>query len=414
MVAYAYRYVPYYHETLDHLGLTPADFRTAEDLARLPLLETEVYQRAPERFLSTAQPQEHYLRLQTGGSTGLRRTLYHDAAAIFQNAAHGERERCMVTAHLGRRLGYRETVVTCTRAGSTPQQLQRFVRDRAWFPRGSDLQRQYLSLFDPVEENVRLLNDFQPDVLNCNGSYLVTLFGYLKHSGQPFHHPRVVTYGSEGVSDSVRRLLMEDFGIPVLSAYQTTEAFKLGFECDCHSGYHLNLDLYPVRVVDPEGRNLAPGESGEVVISNLVDRATVLLNYRLNDLATLLPEPCPCGRSLPLLSFLQGRGRDFLERPEGELVHPDVTATLLSRPEVWQYQAAQDAFDHLTVKLVVADGTDREATRTAVTADFARVFGEGMRMDLAFVDALERTPGGKIKSVIALPRDEGWWKVNSG
>jgi len=39
MVAHAYRFVPYYRETFDRLGLRPSDFRTVDDLARLPVLE---------------------------------------------------------------------------------------------------------------------------------------------------------------------------------------------------------------------------------------------------------------------------------------------------------------------------------------------------------------------------------------
>lgn len=404
-VAYAYRHVPYYRETLDRLGLTPDDFRSGADLARLPLLETEVYHRDPERFLSTAQPADRYFRMQTGGSTGLRRTIWHDAAALFQNAAHGERERCMITPLLRKSVGYRETVITTTPEGSTPRRVQNFLRDHAWYPSRVALKRQYLSVFDPVEHNLALLNEFRPDLLHSNGSYLVTLFGYLKKTGAPFSRPHVVTYGSEGVSQALRRLILEDFGIPIFSAYQATEALKLGFECDQHCGFHLNLDLYPLRVVDPEGRTLAPGERGEVVISNLVNRATVLLNYRLNDLARLLPQPCPCGRSLPLLSFLEGRGRDFLRLPSGEMVHPDVTATVVSRPEVWQYQVVQDRPDHLTVKLIVADGTDPRATRAALDAGFFRIFGSSLTYDVLFVDHLDRTPGGKIKPILAWDSD---------
>jgi phenylacetate-CoA ligase len=408
MVAYAYRYVPYYREAMDRLGLSPTDFRTAADLAKLPVLETLVYHRDPERFLSTAQPKERYLEMRTGGSTGIRRTIWHDTAALFQNAAHAERERCLVTALLGQKVGYRETVITTTPEGSTPRRVQNYLREHAWFPRRLGIERQYISVFDPIEKNLALLNEFQPDILHSNGSYLVTLFGYLKNTGTPFHHPRAVTYGSEGVSDSVRRIISEDFGIPIFSTYQATEALKIGFECDQHLGFHLNVDLYPVRVVDPEGQTVEPGERGEVVISNLVNRATVILNYRLNDLATLLPRSCPCGRTLPLLSFLQGRGRDFIQVPSGEMVHPDVTATVFSRPEVWQYQVVQDRPDHLTVKLIVADGTDRAATQAAISADFARLYGAGVSYDLSFVDSLERTPGGKIKPISALPRgDEG-------
>ena len=52
MVAYAYRWVPYYRETLDRLGLTPADFRTVDDLRQLPLLSVADLQADPERLRS--------------------------------------------------------------------------------------------------------------------------------------------------------------------------------------------------------------------------------------------------------------------------------------------------------------------------------------------------------------------------
>ena len=53
MAAYAYRYVPYYRETMDRLGLTPADFAGAQDLARLPILERDRLQRDPLYYTST-------------------------------------------------------------------------------------------------------------------------------------------------------------------------------------------------------------------------------------------------------------------------------------------------------------------------------------------------------------------------
>jgi phenylacetate-CoA ligase len=258
---------------------------------------------------------------------------------------------------------------------------------------------------DPAEKNVALINEFKPDVF-ASGTSLVLLFAYLHRTGRPCHMPKVVTYGSEGISEALRRLIMDEFHVQVLSTYQATEAFKLGFECDQHRGYHLNLDLYPLRVVDPEGRTVPPGETGEVVISNLVNRATVLLNYRLNDLAALLPEPCPCGRTLPLLSFLQGRGRDFLRFDSGRVVHPAVTDGLFARePGIWQYQVVQQSGSRLAVALVAAPSLDRDAVRQRLLAAFAAACGDEVAVEMAFVEALPRTPGGKIRPVVALPED---------
>ncbi len=111
MVSHAYRSVPYYRETMDRLGLRPTDLRTAADLARLPIIEPGQVQRDPEYFVSSAQPLDRYLKLRSGGSSGAPRTVYHDGAALLQNAAHGERNRSLLTPRSDRSLGYRVTVV---------------------------------------------------------------------------------------------------------------------------------------------------------------------------------------------------------------------------------------------------------------------------------------------------------------
>ena len=53
IVRHAYSTVPYYRETMDRLGLTPADLGTAADLAKLPILEPWQLTRDPEYFVST-------------------------------------------------------------------------------------------------------------------------------------------------------------------------------------------------------------------------------------------------------------------------------------------------------------------------------------------------------------------------
>ena len=48
------------------------------------------------------------------------------------------------------------------------------------------------------------------------------------------------------------------------------------------------------------------------MVSNLVNRGTVLLNYRLGDVAAKLDGRCACGRTLPMMSFLEGRSDEWI------------------------------------------------------------------------------------------------------
>jgi phenylacetate-coenzyme A ligase PaaK-like adenylate-forming protein len=399
MVAHAYNTVPYYRETMQRLRFDPRDFRGASDLARLPILERDQLQRDPGYFLSTELRRSPDFETASGGSTGAPRTVRWDTAAIFQNAAHSERERSIIAALVGRFSHYRESVITTPFASD--RKIQNIYRERALLPSRALLQHQYLSLFDSPEKNVRLLNKFQPDIIRSYGTYLALLFSYVHATGVSFHHPKVVFYDAAELPETARQLITDTFGIHVLSAYQAIEAFKIGFECERHSGLHLNVDLYPLRIVDDTGLDVSPGENGDVVVSNLVNQATVLLNYRLGDIAHLLPEPCACGRTLPLLSFIQGRTDDWIRLSSGELIHPQAARTIFTEePSIWQFQVVQEEADQFHVLIVGRD--DRAGIRARVTKRFAERFGHNVRMQVSFVDGIAPTPGGKVKPVVSL------------
>jgi phenylacetate-CoA ligase len=398
-IRYAYRYVPYYRETMDRLGLAPADIRSASDLARLPVIERSQLQTDPERLTSGLRPLERCVRLRSSGSSGAPVTVYHDPFALIRLAGYYQRLGGLLHAEAGRRFGCRTLEIghpfrtEFQDSEETLARVSRLVGERTLS----------VSILDPVERNLQEINRFRPHVLSSFGSYIEKLFVHLQASGEPFHRPSVIVYDSDAISPAARKLITESFGIPVYSDYGAYEALFLGFECPAHLGYHINLDLYPLRVVDPDGRELPPGERGEVMVSDLVNRGTILLNYRLGDLASWLPGPCPCGRKLPLLSFIQGRVADWLETPSGERLHPETLAYVLDvEPGVIRYQAVQRAPSRLTVKLVPAAGASRLAIKQRVEHGFQQLLGPEIATEVRFVDDLPRTAGGKVRTVIRL------------
>jgi len=412
MVRHAYGTVPHYREAMDRLGLRPDDFRSAADLAKLPLVERDQLHRDPDRFVSSAKPRDRYLKLRSGGSTGAHCTVYHDPHAIIANAAHGERDRSIYTPIVGRAVGYRETIIA-TLVGSS-YEVRHFLRTHTLLPAGVRIERQFVSLLDSPEEMARQIDAFKPDVLHGFGSALEILYVHRRAGSTGFHRPRVVTYSSDALSPVARRVIEEDNGIPVFGTYQAIEALKVGFECERHRGFHLNADLYPVRIVDAEGRDVPAGESGEVVVSNLVNRGTVLLNYRLGDLAALLSEPCGCGRSLPLLSFLEGRADDVIALPSGRVVHPQaVRALFIDEPGIAGYQVTQEAPTRFAVAIVPASGVDRSALRERVAAVLGERLVDPVTIDVAFVEALARAPSGKVRPIVAL-RQNGRPSASAG
>ncbi len=84
-------------------------------------------------------------------------------------------------------------------------------------------------------------------------------------------------------------------------------------ECRECNGLHINEDHFLVEVLDPATLEpVAPGEIGELVITTLTKEAFPVIRYRTRDLTRLLPEPCPCGRTLTRMSRILGRTDDML------------------------------------------------------------------------------------------------------
>ncbi|OGW37697.1 MAG: hypothetical protein A2Y97_05585 [Nitrospirae bacterium RBG_13_39_12] len=401
MVEYAYQNVPYYRDTMKKIGLYPADFCSVEDLAKLPILERSQIQSDPEYFISEKQSLDRCLQLRTSGSTGSPCMIYHDPYAIFKSMAIGYRGLSIIANAVGKKIGYRESFIGSFI--SSIDKVQQFRKDHALFPSGIYINKQHLSVLESPKNIILQLNSFKPDVIGSYGSYLEIMFSYLRDTGASFHRPKVITYGADMLSSPTRKLIEREFKIPVFSIYRAIEAFAIGFECEHHNGLHLNIDFYPVRIVNTEGQHLSTGESGDVIVSNLINRATVLLNYRIGDIAHILPKQCACGRSLPLLSFIEGRTDDLIELQSGKIIHPQAVYDIFTEEEqIYQYQVIQKTVTDFSVAIVASKSSDNRLTTKRILNKFHQTFGQNVKVDIAFVESIDRTVTGKIRSVISM------------
>ena len=236
---------------------------------------------------------------------------------MLLNVAYSERERAVESALVGKRLRY-------TRLFLAPEAVENVRRVRGLAAEGSFRPfrpRYHVEPFQrPREELLAAIERIRPDVLMGSGSVLEVFFRLAAARGAPRHLPRVVLYGWDPMTAYGRELIEQTFGIPVLSRYSAMECLKIGFFCELRRGFHLHEDLCHVEARGPDGLPVAAGESGELVLSNLFNRGTVLLNYRLGDRGALSDAPCPCGRGTRVLVELDGRVDDAIALPDGGIV----------------------------------------------------------------------------------------------
>ncbi|MBK9169203.1 MAG: phenylacetate--CoA ligase family protein [Bryobacterales bacterium] len=397
LVQFAHDRVPYYRAWMRGAGAQPGDLRSPADLARLPVVDKLDLVLQPEQFTAEGAERRDGLTLLSSGTSGRRRSFRHDTPALLEALAAGRRQRLALQTFLGRETAYREAVFN--RVGSTGDQLRRFWESRTVNPAVLDLRRRLFSPALPFPRLLEEVNAFRPEVYRGIGSHLGAFLRWVLETGRPLVKPRVVTYGGDAMPAGDRRLIEEDLGIPVVSTYQAVEALRIGFQCEVRGGFHVSVDQVAVRVLDARGRDTAPGEPGELVLTNLACRATVVIHYRLGDIVTRDGGVCPCGRTLPLISNIDGRLDDLLVRPGGGRIHAfSVIPQLQSVPGLRQVQIVQKSMDTFHVRAVWARGA--AAAPDALAVRMREVLGPAIQVTVEPVGMLPQGPGGKVKTVI--------------
>lgn len=396
---HAYREVPHYREEIERLGLAPEDIRTPADLARLPLLSREQVQREGER-LTSRNLGEKGISFSSSGSTGTPITTVWDPPGVLAHLGYGERSRAVKTSIIGRRWGYRES--SCALLGGTGTKVYETRTNAAWLPRFL-IDRHYIQMREGPAANISDLLAFDPHLLRSYGSYLDSLFLEFERQGVRPPSLKLAEFSGDAIGEEARGRIEERFGIPVVGVYNAHETLDIAFECEQRSGYHVNIDLCPIRIVDEAGRDLPDGEVGEVIVSNLVNRGTVLLNYRIGDLGAMRPGRCRCGRNLPLLDLAEGRESTWIGMDGGRRVHGmEIRIPLKDDPGVRHFRIIQVAADRVEVAVVAQPSADRDTIRTRLVGNLRAVLGPEGTIDIDFTDHISPGPAGKHQAVISL------------
>lgn len=398
IVAHAAATVPFYRDWFERERLDPRTIRSAGDLARLPLLERGLVRAEPHRLLSQSTAARDALAFTSSGTSGTPLAVHHDRRSLLANIAYGERERDPVIALCGS--GFRPTELYVGYQTSTFKRVQEFYAANTRLPIRPA--RSFVSLLEPVETVAARVNAERPDVLVGYGGWIDLFFKTVAARHISLHPPKLVMYMGEALPHGAGAFIRETFGLPLLSRYNAVEAFKIGFTCAQGTGFHVHEDLCHLRIVRPDGREAAPGESGEIVISNLINRATVLLNYPIGDIGALSAERCACGRTFVMLDALEGRVEDMLPLADGRVLHPRaIWEVLKGERDVLQYQLTQHEPRRFTLALATVDEAAFVRARARALPALAHVLDADAIVDVERRAELARGDGGKFRAVVS-------------
>jgi len=387
IIKHAYENTEFYHRKFSDVGIKPEDICTVNDLHKIPFTtkdELRKYGLGP--ILARGVDLSKCTIEQSSGSTGVPiQVAYDSSASDFSKAIN-------LRSHVENGLRFRSKWAIF----SDP----RHVHEKKLFQKLGIFSPDYISATDAIEKSLPYFKKINPDVIDGYSSCIKMLAEAVEKYDIREIEPKVIFGTSELLTPDTRQYINTVFDLEMLDQFGCLELNRTAWECNEHSGYHIDVDAIVMEIVKGD-ETVSSGELGEVTYTGLYNYAMPLIRYKVGDLAIKSDELCPCGRGLPLLEKVEGRTGDLMYGPNGRVFSPMIWYNLMRRiPGIEQYKIIQEKRDLIRV-LLVKDTKFSEETLVKTEHDIKEDMGENVNVQIELVDEISRDASGKLRFIIS-------------
>jgi phenylacetate-CoA ligase len=386
LLRYAYDHVPFYQKLLQERNIHPYNIRNEHELEKLPLTSKNLLNSLSiDELISRKIELERCRSSATSGSTGIPLTIYFrkkDFTRMNLNWA-----RAFLNG--GMKLWHK----------SVSFKGQKTVREKAyWYERLGIWRGREVSTWRPPEEWLRAIMQWKPQVMLGYVMTLRILAETVEMQQVQAFPPRIIFHTSAILDETSRRYFESVFRAEVIDVYGSFESGCMAWECKPCKGYHICSDMVKVEILK-EGQPVAPGERGEVVITNLHSYAMPFIRYRLGDMATLSSRTPECGCSFPLLERIDGRIDDFVVLPNGKRISPHPIYHCIDPvPGIKRWKVVQESSGCLAVEIEPKHSFD-ETSRMEVQRNLKTLLEGQVAVEIKVVDSIDVEPLQKFHAV---------------
>jgi phenylacetate-CoA ligase len=240
-------------------------------------------------------------------------------------------------------------------------------------------------------------------------SFLMTLIKRAEEMGHNFRRDFALKrawFTGEMLPRALRQVFEEDYGINTTQAYGVTElGGAIAYECQQKSGMHF-MDEYVIEIVDPAtGKQLGPGEVGEIVVTPVHNRTWGLIRFGTGDMSCYTVEPCPCGRTAPRLLGIVGRSSDAVKVRGMFVVTRQVEELIGEFRSISRYQLVvgrKNERDELELKIELQDPS---VDKAKLVRDLGERFQNACRVK---IDKIEFVQKGSIQGNQKIVDNRTW------
>lgn len=411
-----YHNVPFYRQKFDRLKLKPEAITGLHDLHRLPFTyKTDLRDNYP--FGLFAVPREQVVRIHASSGTTGKPTVVgytlNDIKVWAEVCA-----RCLAMS------------------GAEPGQVFQNAYGYGLFTGGLGMhyggEVMGLSVV-PVSggntaRQILLMQDFGTHIFSCTPSYSLTIADALLEAGIKPGQLNLKSFvlGAEPWTEAMRQEVEAKLEIHAVNIYGLSEIIGPGVSNECieaKDGSHVCEDHFLVEVLNPDTGEPAPdGEVGELTFTTLTKEAFPMIRYRTGDLASVVREPCKCGRTHARMSRIIGRVDDMLIIRGINVFPSQIEEALVGIEQITPHHqiivTRENHLDELEVQVEVAETFFRHVggdifeghpekgveelheLETRITHKLHDILGLRVNVRLLQPQTAPRSEGGKLKRVV--------------
>ncbi len=359
----------FYTKKYQDAGVSPSDVRSFSDFSKLPFTyKSELVQaqeEAPPFGTNATFPESAYTRVhQTSGTTGAPLRVVDTAESwdwwgrcwghVLRGADVTATDRVFLPFSFGPFIGFWAAVEGAKQIGAM------MIPGGGW---------------DSIQR-LEMMRDLGATVVCCTPTYALRLAEIARSTNFDMRSIPVralIHAGEPGANVAqTKARIQEAWGAKCFDHAGASEVGAHSFECEIQpGGIHLLESEFIAEVLDPEtGKEVLPGELGELVMTNLGRPGFPVIRYRTGDLVRPNLSPCACGRTFARFDGgLLGRSDDMVTI-RGVNVYPTAIENVIRQfSTVDEFQVTVTMLHemrHLEVQIEVVPGPDPEHVRARV------------------------------------------------
>ncbi|WP_371803552.1 phenylacetate--CoA ligase family protein [Candidatus Lokiarchaeum ossiferum] len=212
----------------------------------------------------------------------------------------------------------------------------------------------------------------------------------------------VIQSSAETLTPHMRKQIEKSFHAPVFNSYGSREISSIAHECRFHSGLHISEEIRHLEIINS---NNEKSKKGKIVLTDLTNYVFPFLRYENGDVGEFTSNQCKCGRNLKLLNKIYGRSSDFIQTPNGKIIHGEYFTHLFYNQDlIKNFQVIQESINMIRINYSrIKNREDNQLTKILqkIEYEIKNQIDQQLVVEFFEIDEIDTSLSGKRRFVVS-------------